>query len=221
MSRFTICCGGTGGHLAPGIAVAQRLVAAGHEPTLVVSRKQVDARLTERYPELKTISAPGEGWTGRPVQLPGFAFGQARLLAFALRHLRQSGSEGVLAFGGFLTGGFALAARVLGLPLVVHEANQIPGRSIRRAARWADTIWLPPGASDSGIVSERVRRCGMPLREEFQPMATEEARRRLSLPEQGPLLLVAGGSQGARALNEWADAQRQVLADAGVHCLCL
>ena len=62
MSRVLLACGGTGGHLAPGIALAQRLTEDGHECLLIVSSKVVDARMTSHYPRLNFVSGKGRGF---------------------------------------------------------------------------------------------------------------------------------------------------------------
>ena len=72
MSRFLISCGGTGGHLSPGIALAEGLVARGHEVTLLISHKKVDARLVEKYPRLRFVRLPGAGFGWNPVALVRF-----------------------------------------------------------------------------------------------------------------------------------------------------
>ncbi|MFN5561216.1 MAG: glycosyltransferase [Opitutaceae bacterium] len=64
MSRFLISCGGTGGHLAPGIALAEELQRRGHTVRLLISRKQVDARLAEKYPQLEFEAVPSAGLEG-------------------------------------------------------------------------------------------------------------------------------------------------------------
>ena len=62
MSRVLLACGGTGGHLAPGIALAQRLTEDGHECLLIVSSKIVDARMTSNYPHLNFVPGKGRGF---------------------------------------------------------------------------------------------------------------------------------------------------------------
>jgi hypothetical protein len=66
VSKFLISCGGTGGHLSPGISLAQGLVARGHEATLLVSQKRVDSRLLEKYPDLTFERMPGTGFSWHP-----------------------------------------------------------------------------------------------------------------------------------------------------------
>ena len=69
MSRFIISCGGTGGHLSPGISLAEGLRARGHETTLLISQKKVDARLSEKYPQLRFERMPGSGFALHPWKL--------------------------------------------------------------------------------------------------------------------------------------------------------
>ncbi len=214
--------GGTGGHLAPAVAVAQVLQADGHPVVVVASKKAVDAMLLRRYPELRVVTCPGVGWGGKWGQLPGFLASQVGA-AWAARRILHREQAGVLVgFGGFLTGGFVLASRWLGVPVVLHEANQVPGKAVRQFARWADQVWLPPSVGPGRWVPPgRVGPLGLPLRAELQPVPQREARLALGLPVEGRLVLVAGGSQGAAALNDWAAAVAPELAAAGVHCLCL
>lgn len=222
MSSFVICCGGTGGHLSPGIAVAQRLKAAGQKALLVVSRKEVDERLMRNYPELASLASPGLGWNGKLLSLPAFGIGQLRTFRFALETLTKVNARALLAFGGFLTTGFVLAAKVKRLPIFLHEANAVTGRAIRQSARWADCLWLPRGITRPAWARpEHTCHLDFPLREQMRQMPQEDARARLNLPPAGRLLLVAGGSQGARVLNAWAEAVAPTLAAKGIHCLCL
>ena len=69
MSRFLISCGGTGGHLSPGISLAQGLAARGHKASLLVSLKKVDSRLLEKYPDLDFQRMPGSGFSWHPARM--------------------------------------------------------------------------------------------------------------------------------------------------------
>ena len=78
MSKYLISCGGTGGHLSPGIALAEGLAARGHEAVLLVSQKKVDSRLLEKYPHLRFERLPGTGFSLQPLQLLKCIWSQAR-----------------------------------------------------------------------------------------------------------------------------------------------
>ena len=114
MSRFVIACGGTGGHLAPGICLAEELQARGQECLLIVSRKEIYARLLEKYPHLEFQRAPGTGLSWRPVPLLRFCWSQLQAVGFAWRLTRQWRPDVYVSFGGFLTLGLAVVCREIG-----------------------------------------------------------------------------------------------------------
>lgn len=218
---FLISCGGTGGHLAPGISVAERLQAAGESCALLVSQKQVDARLVEAYPHLNFIRVPGSAWGWSPLALARFVWSLARGTLTAQRLLREFRPAGVIAFGGFLTGPIALACAVHDVPLALHEANRRPGRAIRWARRLADRLYLPEGVRLPGVPSGRVRFPGYPLRREIRRTPAEIARRKLGLDPGAKVLVILGGSQGAASLNEWVRKNLDRLANEGISLYCL
>jgi len=83
MSSFLISCGGTGGHLSPGISLAEGLVARGHSVRLLISHKKVDARLIEKYPHFEFIRVAGTGFSANPVKFIRFAITQMQACCFA------------------------------------------------------------------------------------------------------------------------------------------
>lgn len=76
MSTYLISCGGTGGHLSPGISLAEGLTGRGHAVTLLISQKKVDARLIEKYPQFDFLRVPGTGFTWNPLGLLRCVFSQ-------------------------------------------------------------------------------------------------------------------------------------------------
>src|SRR6476620_6044095 len=88
MSKFLISCGGTGGHLSPGIALAEGLLARGHEARLLISEKKVDARLSEKYPQLQFQRVPGRGFSWNPVRLARCVVSQLQGFLFCRRLVR-------------------------------------------------------------------------------------------------------------------------------------
>ena len=221
MSRVLLACGGTGGHLAPGIALAQRLTDEGHECLLIVSSKAVDARMTGNYPRLRFV--PGRGRGFGPGLVGKLRFFPALLGAVwaAWRLLRDFRPAALVCFGGFMSVGPALAARLAGVPVLVHEANRRPGKAVRLIARFARSVHLPAGVRLPGVAPERQHASGYPVRAEMRPLAKELARRALGFPATGRLLLFTGGSQGAAPLNRWVETHLAAFAERGVHVLCL
>jgi len=221
MSTFAISCGGTGGHLSPGIALAERLAAKGHRLCLLISRKEVDSRLIRKYPQLETVVAPGAAFALSPVALVKFMLSQATSFFFALNFLQQNRPDVIVGFGGFMTVGITMAGYLRGIPVVLHEANRKPGRSVRMLSGFARRVYLPPGVQLRGLPPQALRHCGFPVRQEIRELSREAARVRLGLPVEGKVLLVLGGSQGARTLNGWLSHNFGRLAAKGISVVCV
>ncbi len=203
--NIIIACGGTGGHLFPGIAVAQELRKQGHRPILLISRKDIDAEASGKYGDLEFHSVPA---IAKPpllsLRTPAFF---AKLLSTYLscrRLIKRERCDVVLGMGGFTSLPPIIAGRHLGRLCYVHDSNALPGRANRLTARWCQRvlIGLPEAAAYfPGRPSQVV---GTPCREEFNSLPSPEqayASLGLSLNSQQALILVVGGSQGARQLN--------------------
>jgi len=214
-----IVCGGTGGHLSPGIATAQRLREAGIAVKLVVSEKEVDGRLLQAYPDIPFLRASGAPFAMRPRQLWTFLRKNLRGVLHAYRELRSEEPVVVIAFGGFLTVGYAAVAWFLHIPVVLHEANRIPGRSIRLLSGLADRVILPEGVVIKGMERRRMDHIGMPLRTEVRHIRKEVIREKMGIPLSAKVLVVAGGSQGAESLNQWVERYQKILAADGIWTL--
>ena len=131
MSRILIACGGTGGHLAPGIAIAEVLQARGHDCTLLISQKQVDSALIEKYSHLNFHKTPGQAFSGGVTRWITSCWSLFSGYLFSSKLVKQEKPDLVLLFGGFLSVGLGLAARFAGVPVAVHEANCRPGKAVR------------------------------------------------------------------------------------------
>ncbi|TVP76308.1 MAG: UDP-N-acetylglucosamine--N-acetylmuramyl-(pentapeptide) pyrophosphoryl-undecaprenol N-acetylglucosamine transferase [Puniceicoccaceae bacterium] len=221
MSKIIIACGGTGGHLAPGIAVAEVLQARGHDCLLLISKKQVDSALVEKYSHLEFRKTPGRAFSGGLLERMAFLLSLFSGFFTARRLLQQEKPDLVLLFGGFLSLGLGLASKALRIPVVLHEANCRPGRAVRVIKRFADRLYLPEGMRLSGIPPERIRYLGYPVRKEIKHCLKAEAWKRLGITVPNKLLVVIGGSQGATALNDWVTHNFAQLAQAGISVYCV
>jgi len=221
MSRFLISCGGTGGHLSPGISLAEGLAARGHEATLLVSRKKVDARLLEKYSKLKFETMPGTGFSWHPARLARCASSQIAALQFCLRLIRTVRPHVIVGFGGFTSAPAALAGRMRGIPVALHEANRVPGLAIRSLGPFAERVYLPMGIRVAGVRAGAARHAGLPVRGEIVRTPSAEAREALGLDPMQRTLVVLGGSQGASALNAWAREKFDALASENVQLYCV
>ena len=221
MSKFLISCGGTGGHLSPGIALAEGLAARGHAAVLLVSQKKVDARLLEKYPHLRFERMPGTGFSLHPGQFLRCVVSQARAFVFCVRQVRAMRPDGLVGFGGFTSAPIVVAGRLLGVPVALHESNRVPGLAIRTLGRLAQRVYLPPGIRLPGIRPAATRHVGLPVRREFTRQPPAAARAALGLDPHQKVLVILGGSQGSGALNDWVRAHVASLAAEGIQVYCV
>ena len=221
MSRFLISCGGTGGHLSPGISLAEGLVARGHEARLLISMKKVDARLIEKYPHLRFERMPGTGFSWRPLAMARFGASQLAALRYCLGVMRAIRPDVVVGFGGFTSAPAAVAGRLHGIPVALHEANRVPGLAIRSLGRFAGRVYLPLGIRLPGVRAAATRHAGLPVRSEIVRMPAANARQALGLDPTQKTVVILGGSQGASSLNAWARARFETLALEGVQLYCV
>ena len=221
MSKIIIACGGTGGHLAPGIAVAEELQERGHKCLMLISKKQVDSALVEKYGHLNFMRTPGRAFAGGIVSRVAFIFSLISGIISSRRLLKKEEPDLVLLFGGFVSVALGLASKTLGVPVVLHEANCQPGRAVQLIKRLSTRIYLPDGINLSGVPPERVRYYGYPVRKEIRRCSKVEARQRLGIKVPRKLLVVIGGSQGAAALNDWVTNNFRHLAKAGISVYCV
>ena len=114
-----------------------------------------------------------------------------------------------------------MAARLVKIPVFIHEANRAVGKAVRFIAKNSDRVYLPEGMLLEGVSSELIRNIGYPLRKEFRRIPRERARKQLGIPNGDRLLLVLGGSQGASSLNQWVKKSLASLAEEGISTLCI
>lgn len=221
MSNYIISCGGTGGHLSPGIALAEGLAERGNSATLLISQKRVDARLIEKYPHLRFVPIPGTPFTCSPLGLVRFLVSQTKGFFVSMRLVQSLRPACIFGFGGFTTAAIILAGKLRGVPVALHEANRVPGRAIRTLSRFANRVYLPPGIDLPGMAKGVIRHAGLPVRREIARMPRDEACRKLRLDPARKVLVIFGGSQGATVLNDWARRELPQLANAGIQLYCV
>ena len=219
MSRFLIACGGTGGHLAPGLALAQWLTARGHQPLLLISDKQIDARLIQKYPDTECQVIPGAPLEMGAKGLSRFALQQMRGLFFSWRLILRERPVLIVGFGGFTTAALIVAGWLRGVPVALHESNRVVGRAVRMLARFVDRVYVPRGIRFEGANQSKLRHVGLPVRDEIVRIPRGEAAEAFGLNPNKKTLVVMGGSQGAQALTGWAKAHAKFWAQRDVQQL--
>lgn len=194
--RVCLVSGGTGGHLLPALVLARALHDRGHDALLVTEGREVEREILRRVlPDVCEATLPG----GRPRRL-GLPLWLVRASLAARRLLRSRGIDCVVSTGGLPSMPMGLAARSLGLPLFLLEQNAVIGRANRWLSPWARRIYL--GLPTKGAMPARGLVTGTPVRAEFGRLERKAAQRALGLDGDVPVVLVTGGSQGARALNQ-------------------
>ena len=198
-----IACGGTGGHLFPGIAVAEKLEKRGHGVLLLISEKKVDAQASRKYSDLDFLTVPAiaKPPTLSPKMIP-FLFRLWKTVRQCKSILKSKGSDAVLGMGGFTSLPPVLAGKKMGLTTYVHDSNALPGKANRLTSRWCNQVLL--GWADAGAYfpNAKVAVTGTPVRKELKKLPTQaDAREKYGLSQEGRAVLVMGGSQGAKHLN--------------------
>jgi UDP-N-acetylglucosamine--N-acetylmuramyl-(pentapeptide) pyrophosphoryl-undecaprenol N-acetylglucosamine transferase len=196
-----IACGGTGGHLFPGLAVADQLRRRGCAVALLISPKDVDQQAVQSARDLEIVTLPAVALQNRNYLSFAQSFRKSWLAARKLFTARPP--QAVLAMGGFTSVPPVLAAKRFRAQTFLHESNTIPGRANRVLARFVNRAFI--GFPEAG---PRLRYCaatvvsGTPVRLQFQPRDPAVCRAQLGLDPHRPTILVMGGSQGASGINE-------------------
>ena len=197
--RIAIACGGTGGHLFPGLAVGDALVARGCEVTLLVSSKEVDQTAVKSAYGMEVESLPVIGLSRN---LPRFAASFWSSLGQCRKLFGENRPDAVLAMGGFTSAPPVIAGKLIGARIFLHAANAIPGRAVKLLAPLADEVVVQVPAAMPRVLSIDIRATGLPVRAAMEPIEKADARTALGLADDQPVLLVMGGSQGARSINQ-------------------
>ena len=192
--KICVACGGTGGHIFPGWATACELRSRGHTVTLWLAGRDVEAASVDGWDgDITSIRAAGfpSGFSLRAV---GAVFRLMAAVFVSWRTLRRSRPDVMLGMGSYASVGPVIGARLCGIPVVLHEANAVPGRAISFLARFATRIGITFEAAARHFSQDGVEMTGFPLRTTLERVG--------HVSSDTFTLLVMGGSQGAHVLNE-------------------
>ena len=202
---FMLMAGGTGGHIFPALAVAQALQARGHHVVWLGSEGAMETRIVPQYGiHLETLAIKGVRGNGlkRKLALP---FTLLKTIQAARAIIKKQRVAAVIGFGGFVTFPGGVAAKLAGIPLLIHEQNAVPGLANKVLSRWAQRVlyaFPKVFADESGWV-------GNPVRADIAALPAPAER---FAARSGSLnILVVGGSLGADALNQTVPAALALL----------
>jgi len=206
--RLLVAGGGTGGHLYPGIAIAEEVrTATGGDAVFVGTSRGLESRLVPAagFPlELVTVSGL------KRMGVRGLLRGLARLPGAFLesaRILRRHRPDVVLGVGGYASGPLVFAAALLGYPTAIQEQNSQPGFTNRMLGRLVRRVFIAFDDAAARFARRKVRFLGNPVRRTF----LERAAAATPATDDARAIVILGGSQGSRAVNELASAMVRVL----------
>ena len=198
--RVVIACGGTGGHFFPGSAVGEELREKGVETTLLISSKKVDQQAAQTQEGVDILEMPAVAFS--PRQPLRFFSGFYRSMVVVRKLYRTKPPNAVLSMGGFTSVAPVLAGKLYGAKIFLHESNALPGRANRLLAPLADKVFVGFEMAKHRFLHTSVVLTGTPVRRDFYGLYRAVCCARLGLSPNKPILLVMGGSQGARAINQ-------------------
>lgn len=208
--RLLIAGGGTGGHLFPGVAVAKEISRryGGDNVLFITGRRKMESEIIGQsgfhHRSISVEGLKGKGWLERINVLMKLPFS----FLHALFIIRGFNPDAVLGLGAYSAGPVCLAAKVLGIPLAIHEQNSYPGLTNRMLCKWVDQVFISFEVSREHFRGGSLLLTGNPIRPEL-------------LLEEKPTggneftVLVVGGSQGARAINRAFVEAMEILKDRG------
>lgn len=197
---IAIACGGTGGHLFPGLAIGDALTRRGASVTLLISPKDVDQLGVRSIADMAVVTLPAVALERRHVVR--FLRGFWKSYRAARQCFRERSADAVLGMGGFTSAPPILAGRRSRSLTFLHESNAVPGRANRWLAPWVDGAFVGFPGAGRRLWNRTVMVTGTPIRPQLRPTDAGACRRALGLEATRPVLLVMGGSQGATAINQ-------------------
>ena len=187
----------------PGIAVGEVLSARGHDVTLLISEKKIDAIAASGHKDLRFEKTPflamPKPWSPK---MPGFLLGLWKGARACRRIIRDHNVKVVLGMGGFTSFAPLYAGKKENCVTLIHESNAIPGKANRLNARFANVVLCGLDACKSHFGKHNdVRTVGTPIRSAMRNAAQEDPHEFFKLDKNKKTLLIMGGSQGARGVN--------------------
>jgi len=188
--NIVVACGGTGGHAFPGLAVAEELQGRGHDVTVWDSGRDVESSVMRNW--------TGKAFSTGAKQLSlKNAFANLRSVFRCRKEMRKAKPDALLAMGSYSSLPPVLAASGCGIPVVLHEANTVPGRAVEFLSRFAKAVATSFDATAKYLPRVKTVRTGLPIR-----AGITQGKRFDFIPKDSFVVFVTGGSQGAHMVNE-------------------
>lgn len=187
--KIVVACGGTGGHAFPGLAVATELKRRGHEVVIWNSGRDIESSVMRGW-EGPTFA------TGAKTLSPRNAVSIFRSILRCRKEMRRTKPQVLLAMGSYSSLPPVLAARSCGVPVVLHEANTVPGRAVDFLSRFAVKVAISFDVTARYLPKCETVRTGLPVRADIAAGSRFDF-----IPSNAFVVFVTGGSQGAHRVN--------------------
>ncbi|MCJ8280919.1 MAG: undecaprenyldiphospho-muramoylpentapeptide beta-N-acetylglucosaminyltransferase [Rivularia sp. ALOHA_DT_140] len=215
--RLLIAASGTGGHLFPAIALAEQL--PDYEIEWLGVPNRLETQLVPKQYKLNTIGVEGfqKGFGISSILTLGKLVGS---ILQVRKILKQGKFEGVFTTGGYISGPAVIAARSLGLPVILHESNALPGKVTRFFGPWCNAVAVGFEVAAKYLPKNKTIYTSTPVRSAFldSEIATSLD---LPIPENVPVIVVFGGSQGAVSVNKLVRESAPAWFEAGAYVVHL
>lgn len=188
--KFVVACGGTGGHTFPGLAVARELRSRGHQVVVWASGRSIEGSV------MKSWDGPVFSTGARPLALRN-VFANLLSILRCRREIKRFKPDVLVAMGSYSSLPPVLAAKAHGVPVVLHEANTVPGRAVDFLARYARKVAISFPETADHLKGRSTVLTGLPVRAEIAGQPRFE-----NIPPEDFCLFITGGSQGAHSVNE-------------------
>ena len=196
--KIILATGGSGGHIFPALKTAERLKKEGHEVSFVGALSSAEERLRKAGFSIVILDVQGFNIKS----FPRFLWLMARAIAKSRHTIRSLNPDVVVGFGSYSSFPVLLAASVIGIPTMLHEQNVIPGKANRLSARIVDQIAVTFDETRKTFSSRKVVWTGCPCHGERPKESKEDILKSFRLQNDRKTILVLGGSQGSKYLNE-------------------
>lgn len=204
-SSFFFAGGGTGGHIYPALAVAEKIAKLKPDARIhfFCSDRKIDSRILSKS-SFPFTQLPAKALTLSPFRLPGFLSSFWKSRSMVRKILSESISPVVIGVGGFVSGAACWAANSMWIPVRLINVDIVPGKSNRFSKRWADEVFVQFPETTEYFTKRKLKTVivGCPLRSGFDNPKPDKAKVALGLAQNKKILLITGASSGSQRINE-------------------
>ncbi|MHC4123933.1 MAG: undecaprenyldiphospho-muramoylpentapeptide beta-N-acetylglucosaminyltransferase [Planctomycetota bacterium] len=205
---FFFAGGGTGGHIYPALAVAEKIIELDPKANIhfFCSNRAIDSMIFSKTDFNYTALPAKKGFSLRPIKFLGFSKSLLQSYRIAKEKIRQTENPTITGVGGFVAAAVCLATHKLNIPVKLLNVDIVPGKANKLIGRFADEIFLQfeETAEYFKTVKAKINIVGCPLRKNFENPQPTKIKEQFELDKNKKILLVTGASSGSKNINESA-----------------